>query len=704
MLDSNSVKPFFSGEILNYAEANTITGSIEQPTYFNRVLNIEYYPEFRCTIYKYAENTILEYSKNSKIKSDVINSKFLLTNSILELTEKFRLKNCKVISELNIDEFIKQSAPTIFTYLGMLKSIASARFSYTKLSANLFSCYAEVLANGNTRSSVVGKYKKLLEQHGICFADADSNRFIEDDSLLIESFELPNFYLSVGSFPGVYFPEVVATAIFYVLFEVFPFIAHGDELQSKLFNCLNLVEKYKPKQVNLQDFYLRVLKCISYCMDQVESWLDAINKHTMDNSEIHHSICEIFETKAKYAKGFHKCAKVDGKPLESWFSSENFDSHSLIQALANSHYIVPGKPGKSIFLTKLVTFGGPMFRIFTAEEIEIVSTWIKTLKLDKNGDYSSPKKHYKKNIKAIPFYYSDINPIQRSYRKLFHDLLYFDEHPDLIKIAKKIVSLWLEMALQSELYLSKNPCEIYEFTKLQAWLEQQHACQIENYQPMNQKIPNISRDQLIEQTIQYVPFAFVDGAWLQGITSPKMHYRAMAGLLFNTFADEIGNGNSEWNHPNIYNKLVLQMGVNLPDFNSPEFSASDKFKDWAFLIPIFWLSISQFSGEFFPEVLGLNLAMELSGVGAEYMSVADALRYYGFDPYFIQLHNIIDNAATGHTAWALQAIRLYMEQLTPLVDSESLNKHWWRIWQGYSSLKPPKGIGDRLKQLCFLST
>ncbi len=64
-----------------------------------------------------------------------------------------------------------------------------------------------------------------------------------------------------------------------------------------------------------------------------------------------------------------------------------------------------------------------------------------------------------------------------------------------------------------------------------------------------------------------------------------------------------------------------------------------------------------------PEVLGLNLAMELSGVGGTYRRARLALKEYGFSTRFVDIHNTVDNVATGHSAWAADAIDTYLSSL-----------------------------------------
>jgi hypothetical protein len=82
--------------------------------------------------------------------------------------------------------------------------------------------------------------------------------------------------------------------------------------------------------------------------------------------------------------------------------------------------------------------------------------------------------------------------------------------------------------------------------------------------------------------------------------------------------------------------------------------------------------------------------MELSGVGGEYRRSGDVLRYYGFSAQFTELHNSIDNVATGHTAWAIDAIKAHLDDTRQRGGVKDVAADWKRIWTGYRSLQPPK--------------
>jgi len=190
----------------------------------------------------------------------------------------------------------------------------------------------------------------------------------------------------------------------------------------------------------------------------------------------------------------------------------------------------------------------------------------------------------------------------------------------------------------------------------------------------------------------------IDGAWLAGFAHPSLASADDGYRLFETFFDELGNGIPELNHPTIYRDLMGNISRRLPPTNQPAYANLSLFKDADFELPVFWLSIGRFPLTYRPEILGMNLAMELSGVGAGYKNTGRALVAHGLPATFVNIHNSIDNIATGHTAWAAESIDAFMSELP---RSDHVNC-WLRVRTGYAALRysnPSSLIGEIKERL-----
>ena len=161
------------------------------------------------------------------------------------------------------------------------------------------------------------------------------------------------------------------------------------------------------------------------------------------------------------------------------------------------------------------------------------------------------------------------------------------------------------------------------------------------------------------------PTVLTDGCWLQGASQLQFYSnRKVGAYLFSTYSDEVGAGKRQQNHPYIYRQLLQSLDIVLPPTHSREFVEHAGFVAGAFDIPVYLMAIGRFPSHFLPETLGVNLAIELSGLGKMYMTLVDELAYWGIDPAIVKVHISIDNAATGHTALATDAIKLHLDNHT----------------------------------------
>jgi hypothetical protein len=83
-----------------------------------------------------------------------------------------------------------------------------------------------------------------------------------------------------------------------------------------------------------------------------------------------------------------------------------------------------------------------------------------------------------------------------------------------------------------------------------------------------------------------------------------------------------------------------------------------------------------------PEILGINLGIEATGVGGSYIDQWRDAEKDG-NPWRALawlLHNSIDNYADGHTKWSLSAVQSFMRRVKA-GNAESVNAQWLRIWR-----------------------
>jgi hypothetical protein len=196
---------------------------------------------------------------------------------------------------------------------------------------------------------------------------------------------------------------------------------------------------------------------------------------------------------------------------------------------------------------------------------------------------------------------------------------------------------------------------------------------------------------LISRVLQLAPFNQLDGAWLRYATDAGP-IADINSLLFEIWSDETGNGDPALNHSNLYTALMQSVGIYLPELRSRAYADNPAILDSAYTNPLFELVISQFSRDYFPEILGMTLQLEWEVLGL--WAGVKRLEAKKFNSQFYRMHIGIDNASEGHGAKA----RLAVEQYLDLVRSESgpaeAARQWERIWTGYVAFATTGDISD----------
>ncbi|MGE7957884.1 iron-containing redox enzyme family protein [Pseudomonas sp. NPDC089530] len=411
---------------------------------------------------------------------------------------------------------------------------------------------------------------------------------------------------------------------------------------------------------------------------------------------------KMIQRMARAGAVYHQDYKMEGRSLAQWLREAQVDPVPLLEMLSRSRLIVPGNAAKSLLVNTLVAPNGRMFRIFSEADLSVIRKWIDGL--------SGPIQHVE--AAAAP---ASIQPAGLVPQALGQDMQEQGQWPKNLRdayfvlqgralgpstqaFAEAYVKRWLEQSRRSLRNSERTLPESWNVGVLREWLldkHDRHGQEFEESDPA--AMP--SREEIVDSTLQLAPLTLIDGAWLQGFTDLTLASSHVGYALFQTYWDELGNGSYALNHPKIYRDGLRQMGLELAPTGAREFAEDTRLDEASFRLPVYWLCLGKMPVTFMPEILGMNLAMELSGVGGSYRSARRFLRHYGFSTAFVDLHNTIDNVTTGHSAWAVDAIDAYMRQIAAAKPAE-LEAHWQRVRVGYESLAPmPDRMTSWLRRL-----
>jgi Iron-containing redox enzyme len=647
-----------------------------------------------------------------------------------------------VLSPRDWRALVRHHAPIAQVEGCWLQFMSGPATSHTAVSSEVLRSHAAYAGYGNKTLNVGNRYCDLMRSLGVALPELLTWEFATDVSIAEPGWRTGAFELAAAAYPVRFLPELLGYNLFRACYGLCPIIESGYFVLSAEGAATGYFDFYRSQdiQARLRDAALRAIEAflalksgdtssadepdqdlqriklgIETAKMLCENWLAfATTFVTGQTSSPFEQMMELVRSKAAYAFGYHRHSRLGAKSVDDYLNPSNVDPEALLRDLARSPYVRPNDSERSPLLSRLAAFGGPMFRVFSPDELQTIARWIDSLPVGAEVEAnampaahsaqrtkfrsSEPPRALEVAAKPAPAAIPPVSARGRpALREMYHQLLYIESFPEVLPHAAGFVEEWLVRS-QAGMYVDDRrvPIASYSPEGLAAWLDDRHRVQASSYSTLRAgEMP--SREEVIRQSTQLCPMVFIDGAWLQWAPAVAMSRTHLGSLLYQIYADELGNGEVRQNHPNVYRELMAQMAVPVPPFGTREFAYWDGFHDESFEVPTFWLAISRFPQRFMPELLGLNLAMELSGVGGSYRSAGDLLRRYGYSSAFVDLHNTIDNVSTGHTAMAFRAITLHMDQVAEHAGSGGLQRQWLRIWTGYRALQPPSGFAGQAR-------
>jgi Iron-containing redox enzyme len=184
---------------------------------------------------------------------------------------------------------------------------------------------------------------------------------------------------------------------------------------------------------------------------------------------------------------------------------------------------------------------------------------------------------------------------------------------------------------------------------------------------------------------QYAPVKYVDGAWLghiNKITTP-FALRRVTKDAWQILSEELGDGDLNKNHVNVYHELMKGIEPGLPEGDTADFihprHGLNEPQVWKGAVA--QLLVSLFPHEFLPEVLGFNMHYE--GLTLETMKATKELQELKLNAYYFLLHISIDNADSGHTAIAMEVVIRYIDHIQKTQGIHAAQQAWKRVQIGF---------------------
>jgi hypothetical protein len=576
---------------------------------------------------------------------------------------------------------------------------------------HILSLYASDVGVGHPLASRGNAYLALLVHLRIAEHAVPVARLAGDRRIADRDFTIPALLLAMSRRPDDFRPEILGADLCLRTVGLLPALAMVRQLHPAAVDWVavdpstsrqpdrptDLERSQEIAALLLAEAPDRVLLGFRWAFASIRAWSTSLLRELDEARDPGFEMAELLRLRAREGAIYHKSFTLQGKTLSEWLQASRTDPRPLLDVLASSKMVKPGRAEKSSLVNALVGEKGPMFRVFAPEDLVVIKRWINSLPATSPQPASPavPTPELSPDLlAALDSVGSQPDQEPRSIREAYHLLQRRSATPVVQDYARRYVHGWLARARHGLSTSEDGLPERWTPAGLRPWLLEQHDRHDRDFEA-GADVPVPSKEALIDSTIQLAPLTLIDGAWLQGFTDYEHVSSEQGHFLFETYWDELGNGEARLNHPLIYRQVLAEMDVEVPPTASREFAQWQGFRDTSFELPVYWLSIGRFPRTFLPELLGLNLAMELSGVGGSYRRARIALKKYGFSTRFVDIHNTIDNVATGHSAWAADAVDAYLASVPLSAGPDVLDGIWGRVRVGFRSLNPPSGYWAR---------
>ena len=620
-----------------------------------------------------------------------------LSNTSTEYARPWRMPT-EDLTRRQVLHYFVQYLPTAFVDGCWLQCGLRVATAHTLVGAALTGLYQHQVRSfvADPGRHFVADYHAVYSRLGAPLEEVSSYTFAERADFLEPGFVLPLFLLGITQFTRTFPIEILGVNLAWQFLDLSAFgpslirdackafglpllgddLADPDHLQKGRDMAVEAVVSVFDDigESGVADNWLRLLRGIAAGVEVWEAWFEATRAAAPTGPpDPLQEMVDMLWRKAPHACGYHADRSLGARRIDDYLDPEKFDAQGFLDALAGSPWVRIGKSEKSALLNRLIGFGGPMLAVFTPVEQQIIQNWIDTLRPEDATSSPAaadgrpeaapgPSVSEEECLKGPGWEASKFRERSKrlygncSLRELYHYLVNVEFHPDILPIAERFARDRLERSMA---ILSKGerpiPSRRYDPAALERWVYEKHRSQVDSYRPPGER-PEVPREVFIEGTVQLAPLILIDGGWLQGMASPALIHTTVGRMLFHVFVEELGEGKREEHHANVYRDLLAAMGEDAPPVDTMEFAQWPRLLDSSFEVPTLWLSISCFPRHFLPEILGLNLAVELAGVGGPYMEARDTLRQFRLPTLFVDVHNAADNVSAGHAAWAMNAI------------------------------------------------
>ncbi len=252
----------------------------------------------------------------------------------------------------------------------------------------------------------VGDYRAVYGRLGAVLEEVASHSFAERADFLDSSFALPVLLLGIAQFTRRFPAEILGVnlawqfldlsafgpAVIRDLCDAYALPGLGDDLGAgehvergrELGRDAALQVLEDADETSRAEVWTCLLRGVSAGISTWTDWFDRTQASAPAGPpDPRQEMIDLLWRKAPHAFGYHAEKTLGSKRIDEHLNASAFDGPALLEELARSRWVKPGRADRSGILRHLVKFGGPMLAVFSPTELRIIENWIESLPLEK---------------------------------------------------------------------------------------------------------------------------------------------------------------------------------------------------------------------------------------------------------------------------------------------------------------------------------
>ena len=540
----------------------------------------------------------------------------LLSGQLDTLEDELRvLQNTTRIESLtetgSLRGAIRQYAPMALLEACWLQSVSKATLAHTDTAACLFQIYANCLGYRLNSKKRVLLYRKVLDDFNIILPETHTHLFAFHPGFVDVAFITPLTGLCLAQLPVTFLPEILGYTLAYAfhlsksLRLIERMAQSAAEIPASLQQYLHNAQhantsvlalqathafiEQQPVQQQSQCWH-RLSLGIALYSDVEGSLVNALQQQSAEIQSVWRNLIHSEQqelTQQADSSDINLC----GNQLNDWFVNEPLVAVKFVEEILNAENPQHQNAEMRRFFSDSSVFQERSLQPSEQRQLKLLAERLAALNTvsecsDVNNQLIQPE--HKVDLKQPDR--TEQRPLNKyTSRQLYFELLNLESKPHCLNAGYQFVSRYIAKSRAVMQRIRPAHLRLIEFSH--AGFDQQIKAIYQAEASQRREFiapPKISREAYLWGIEQFAPVLLVDGSWLQAIAKAGNHQHLICRYLLRIYADEIGDGHSDWNHANVYRQLLESIGIQLPEFTSEEFSQHPGFIDSAFDLPVFF--------------------------------------------------------------------------------------------------------------------